>query len=407
MSTILTRAEIYHNIELSQKLYNAGIAISDDVLRGIDYENTYLEQIYGQFNMNHVSYTYTKLPDSFRSPSGYRFKVCFDPGSREYSITKEDGAYYLNHAGVPLFEIFFEKKPKYYDKTTSDGKKMSRVVQYVGRSKITVSFSNECALQDKGLDCLFCNINATKKTFGELQGLEMKNPKQIAECVKAAYEEGFRRFTVTGGFIPERREVEYYIDVAEAVREETGLDDFKGQGVIGAPLDLDVIDKYKAAGFNSISTNMEIWDKNIFKTICPGKEQICGGRDNWVRVLEYEAEVFGRGNVRSTFVAGIEPKSSLLEGLQYLIERGIVADPSQWNPNPGSALEGHRAPTAEWFYDLALKTYALYRKNGITHENYFNTINGEDTVCDYLFNADGDILPWEKDLYPSLKLDAA
>jgi hypothetical protein len=407
MATVLTRDEIYNNVELSQKMYNSGIAIGDDILRELDYENTYLEQIYSQFNMNHVSHTATKLPDSFRSPSGYRFRVCFDPGAVEYSITKDDGAYYLNHRGKQLFEVTFEKKPKYYDKVTSDGKKMSKVVQYVGKSKITVSYSNECSLQDKGLDCLFCNINATKKTFGELQGLEMKNPKQIAECVAAAYEEGFRRFTVTGGFIPERREVDYYIDVAEAVREKTGLDDFRGQAVIGAPLDLDVIDKYKAAGFNSVSTNMEIWDKNIFKTICPGKEQICGGRDNWVRVLEYEAKVFGRGNVRSTFVAGIEPKSSLLEGLQYLIERGIVADPSQWNPNPGSALEGHRAPTAEWFYDLALKTYALYRKNGITHENYYNTINGEDTVCDYLFNADGDILPWEKELYPSLARDAA
>ncbi|MDR1943904.1 MAG: hypothetical protein LBQ19_03685 [Synergistaceae bacterium] len=407
MSEVLTREEIYRNIELGQRMYNAGIAISDDVLGELDYENTYLEQIYSQFNMNHVSHTATKLPQSFRAPSGYCFPACYDPGSREYSITGEGGRYYLNDAKGVLFEIFFEKKPKYYDKLTSDGKKMSRVVQYVGKSKITVSYSNECSLQEKGLDCLFCNINATKKTFGELQGLDMKNPKQIAECVKAAYDEGFRRFTVTGGFIPERREVEYYIDVAEAVREETGLEDFRGQAVIGAPLDLDVVDKYYAAGYRSISTNMEIWDKNIFKTICPGKEEICGGRDNWVRVLEYEIGVFGRGRVRSTFVAGIEPKSSLLEGLEYLISRGVVADPSQWNPNPGSALEGHRAPTAEWFYDLALKTYSLYRKYGITHENYYNTINGEETVMDYLFNADGDILPWERERYPSLVRSAA
>jgi hypothetical protein len=34
-------------------------------------------------------------------------------------------------------------------------------------------------------------------------------------------------------------------------------------------------------------------------------------------------------------------------------------------------------------------------------------VNGEDTVCDYLFNADGDILPWEKDLYPNLAHAAA
>jgi MoaA/NifB/PqqE/SkfB family radical SAM enzyme len=402
MAMSLTRDEIYQNVELSQRLYNNGVNISEEILRGLDFDSRYLEQIYSQFNMNHVAHTATKLPDSFRAPSGYRFRFCFDPNSREYSIVKDGGVYVLNHRDRGLFEITFEPKPAWYNRETSDGKKMCRVMQYVGRSKFTVSYSNECSLQDKGLDCLFCNINATKKTFGELQGLDMKNPIQIAECVQAAFDEGFKRFFVTGGFIPERREVEYYMDVAEAVREKTGLEIFHGQAVIGAPLDLSVIDKYKEVGYDAISTNMEIWDPNIFKTICPGKEQICGGRDNWVRALEHEVEVFGRGRVRSTFVAGIEPKQSLLEGLEYLISRGVVADPSQWNPNPGSALEGHRAPTAEWYYDLSLKTYALYRKHGITHFNYFETINGEDTVCDYLFNADGDVLPWERELYPAL-----
>ncbi|MDR0651995.1 MAG: hypothetical protein LBG12_01680 [Synergistaceae bacterium] len=407
MPAILTRDEIFRNVELAHRIYNDGIAISEEIIGGLDYDNTYLEQIYGQFNMNHVNHKTTKLPDSFRSASGFRFPVCFDPGSKEFSITEDGGKYFLNQYGKELFEIFFEKKPKWYDKKTSDGKLMARVCQYIGPSKISVSYSNECALQDKGLDCLFCNINATKKNFGELQGLEMKNPRQIAETVKAAYAESFRHFNITGGFIPERREVEYYIDVAEAIQEETGLDNFEGMAVIGAPLDLEVVDKYREAGYRSISTNMEIWDKNIFKTICPGKEQICGGRDNWVRVLEYEVEVFGRGNVRSTFVAGIEPKSSLLEGIEYLTGIGVVAQPSQWNPNPGSALEGHRAPTAEWFYDLTLKTYALYRKNGLTHLDYYNCINGEDTVCDYLYNADGDILPWERELYPGLAKSAA
>jgi hypothetical protein len=399
---VLTRDEIYRNVELSQRLYNSGINIDLGILQNLDFEGRYLEQIYSQFNMNHVSHTATKLPFSFRGPSGYIFHLCFDPTSEEYSITREGGVFVLNHRSKPLFEIEFERKPAWYDRLTSDGKKMSRVMQYVGLGKITVSYSNECSLQDKGLDCLFCNINATKRTFGELQGLDLKNPRQIAECVQAAFSEGFRRFFVTGGFIPERREVEYYMDVAEAIKELTGEEILAGQAVIGAPLDLDVIEKYKEVGYDAISTNMEIWDPHIFKAICPGKEKLCGGRDNWVRALEREIEVFGRGHVRSTFVAGIEPKQSLLEGFERLISIGVVCSPSQWNPNPGSALEGHRAPTAEWFYDLALKTYALYRKHGISHLDYYNCINGENTVCDYLFNADGDVLPWEKELFPSL-----
>jgi hypothetical protein len=403
---VLTKDELFRNIDLSERLFNNGIAIDEGILGSLDFENSYLEQVHGCFNMNHNTHTATKLPNSFRDPTGYSFTVTFDPTSN-FSIVREDGGYHLKDRGQEVFEVFFQSKPKYYNKLTSDGTRMSKVAQYVGRSKITVTYSNECSLQEKGLDCLFCNINATKSAYADLEGLGMKNPRQIAETALAASEEGFRMFTVTGGFIPERREVDYYVDVMEAVIDETEGRDFRGSACIGAPLDLDVIEKYKDAGFYTISTNMEIWDKNIFKTICPGKEQICGGRANWINVLKKELEVFGKGRVRSYFVSGIEPKSTLLEGLQYLIEMGVVAIPLQWNPNPGSALEGHRAPTSEWFHDLVLKTYALLRKNGLTHEDYYWANNNEESVFDYLYNADGDILPWEREIYRSLGKRAA
>ncbi|MDR1662497.1 MAG: hypothetical protein LBR95_08780 [Azoarcus sp.] len=402
--TPLTREKLFSNIDLSERLFNEGIAIDRAVLKALDYAH-YLEQVHGCFNMNHNVYTVTKLPQSFRDPSGYSFNVVYDPESH-FNIRGEDGRYFLNDGKKRLFEVFFQRKPKWYDQRAADGTAMSRIAQYVGRSKITITYSNECSLQDKGLDCLFCNINATKAAFADLEGLGIKTPRQIAETVKAAYEEAYRRLTVTGGFIPERREVEYYIDVAEAIQEATGLENFGGTACIGAPLDLDVIDKYKEAGYECIATNMEIWDANIFKTICPGKDQICGGRQNWVNALRHEVEVFGKGYVRSYFVSGIEPKAATLEGIQYLIESGVVAIPLQWNPNPGSALEGHRAPTTEWYHDLALKTYALLRKNDFSHEDFYRCTNGEETIFDYLFNADGDLLPWERDIYNELKIAA-
>ncbi|WP_059368985.1 radical SAM protein [Treponema endosymbiont of Eucomonympha sp.] len=406
MQNALTKDAVFRNIELTEKLFNAGVAIDDKVLQELDYKNQCLEQVHGCFNMNHNSHTATKLPNSFRDETGYSFGITYDPKSH-YSILSKQGLYYLYDNGHTVFEIFFQQKPKYYDKLTSDGTPMSRIAQYVGRSKITITYSNECSLGEKGLDCLFCNINATRNTYAELEGLKWKTARQIAETTKAAYDEGYRRLTVTGGFIPERREVDYYIDVAEEIQKETGLEDFGGTACIGAPLDLGVIDRYKEAGYSSIATNMEIWDSNMFKTICPGKEELCGGRQNWINALKHEVAVFGKGHVRSYFVAGIEPKASLLEGIEYLIEAGVVAIPLQWNPNPGSALEGHRAPTAEWYHDVYLKTYTLLRKHGFSHENFYNTTNGEETVFDYLYNVDCDILPWERDIYRSLEAKSA
>lgn len=391
MSKKITRDELFKEIELGNSVANEGVYISPETIATLDFENKVQEQIRGCFDMNHETYTQTKLPTSIKLPSNFRIGVTYKHDGR-YKITHENGKYYFLDGEKLIDEVTFVEKPDYQSKKTSDGIDMKTVANEVGPTKITVAYSNECALKDKGLDCMFCNINATKSRFAELQGIEWKTAKQIAETYNEARKEGYEAITITGGFIPERREVEYYIDVAEAIQDITGLTDFGGTACVGATTDLSVIEKYKEAGYRGISSNMEIWDENIFKTICPGKEQMCGGRQNWINALKHEVEIFGKGNVRSFFVAGIEPKSTLLDGIEYLASLGVVAIPLHWIPNPGSALEGHRAPTPEWYMDLDLKTYNILKKNGLTHEDLFHSANVEFSIYDYLYDLDGDHL---------------
>ncbi len=263
MSKAITRDELFNEIELSERIRNEGLYISPEVLATLDFEKETQEQIRACFDNNHETYTLSKLPTAVRLPSNYRIGVVYKHNA-PYHIEKEDDAYVLYHEKELIDEVTFIEKPKYFNEKTSDGVKMNTIAQEVGKTKITVAYSNECALKDKGLDCKFCNINATKNNFADLQGISWKTAKQIAETTKEAYKEGYQRITITGGFIPERREVEYYIDVAEAIRDLTGLDDFGGTACIGAPADLEVIDKYKEAGYSAISSNMEIWDANIF-----------------------------------------------------------------------------------------------------------------------------------------------
>jgi hypothetical protein len=142
--------------------------------------------------------------------------------------------------------------------------------------------------------------------------------------------------------------------------------------VVGAPLDFSIIDKYKEAGYRNVAMNIEIWDKHIWKTICPGKDSQCGGWENWVRALEYMVKVFGRGRVRSNIVSGIEPKKSVLEGVEYLSDIGVVSLPGPWCPNPGSELEGHRTPETSWHLDNYYKFAAIYRRKGYTLRELFD-----------------------------------
>ncbi len=403
----ITREQGLEQVAVQIQIENEGVDMDISLFKDLDYQNTYLEQVRCLFDWNFKSYTETKMPAGFRfKNSGFFIRLYWNPNA-ELKIVAQGQKYYLIRGDGKDFaeEIELERKPAYYNKITSDGKDMSRIAQSQSHGRLQISYSNECSLKDKGLDCLFCNINDTKRRFEKVDNIEWKNPKQIAETIAAAYHEGFHGFNLTGGFVPERREVEYYIDVIEAVKEQDiAEDDIHGMACVGAPEDLSVIERYKDAGYQHIATNMEVWDEDMFKYICPGKEKFCGGRENWLRTLKHEVEVFGRGKVRSLFVGGLEDKSSVLEGIETLASLGVVVEPSIWKPCIGSALEGHRSPETSWHQDLIEKTYKILRKNNISYEDYYYTRSDNNPIS-HLYQLDGEALPWEKpvEIIPSVK----
>jgi hypothetical protein len=376
------RDEIY----LKNRILVEGVAFDTGIFRSLDLGGKYIEAVNVLFANDRHAHRDIEFPGCILTPEGnYRTQLRWNKDS-PLSLKYEDGQYNLYDQGKAVIEkVKFARRPNYYRLGTSDGTSMRTVATDNGHGAMFVSYSNECSLKDKGLDCLFCNINATKAIYGEAQGIKWKTPQQVGETVAAGYNEGFSHVTISGGFVSERRELEYYLDVAEAIQEHTGLEDFNGTAVFGAPLDFSILAKYKEAGYRTAATNIEIWNEKMFEVICPGKSQLCGGRQNWLNALDEEVRVFGKHRVRSTMVAGIEPKESLLEGIEYLTERGVIAQPSQWNVNVGSPLEGHRTPVQDWHWDVFEKTVTLYKKYGFTWDELRDANAGTDAVPFDLF----------------------
>jgi len=369
MATVFTeerKKELTEELKLKNRCLVEGIRFDPKIFTQLGVGTDVTEQVNILFAGDRHSHVGIDFPAAFYTPKGkFYVQVKWDLGS-PVELKFEDGQFNIYDWGKLIFEkIEFFPRPLYYDKKTSDGTFMRTVAADYAYGSMFVAYSNECSLKDKGLDCLFCNINATKALYGEAQGITWKTPRQIGETIAEGYKLGYSHLTISGGFVPERREVEYYLDVAESIQEHTGLTDFNGTACVGAPNDLSVFDKYKEAGYRTVATNMEVWNPDMFEVICPGKARECGGRENWLNALKYEVDVFGKYKVRSTFVSGLEPKESLLEGVDLLTSQGVLPCVSQWNVNVGSPLEGHRTPTDEWHWDMFEKTVAIYRKYGV------------------------------------------
>lgn len=281
-----------------------------------------------------------------------------------YSLVVEDNKPVLYDDGTRIGEITFHKGHPASEQLLNAGEKVRDIVNINAQGGLHVMYSNECSLKDLGEDCLYCAFNERAKD-GTRNKVLLKSPRQVAEAYGIARKAGVaNHFRITGGFVPERRELEYYLDVAEAIHER--YSSFYGVAIVGAPADLSVLPKYKEAGFSNISTNIEVWDKNIFAAMCPGKEKRNGGWQHWLDALEYSVDVFGKGNVHSTIVGGLEPKESTLEGIEYLASKGVVCHFSAFRPGKGTPLEGYRSPEASWHWELLDKGTDIFRRYGFT-----------------------------------------
>lgn len=380
------KEELYKELELKVDLGNQGISYVPSDLKHFGIGTKYAEQIHVSADADRHHHPNVLLPSGFYLPLGLYVTFKWDPES-PYRLVAERGKpvllkYSYNKEPVRIGEIEFYKRPKLLDRKTSDGMPFSHIATFAPEGSVNFFYSNECSLKEKGDDCLFCNVNSADGVYRK-DKVFIKTPKQIGEVAAAAHKEGiFNHFQISGGFMPERREIEFYADVAEEIRNQTGLSKLDGNPNVGAPLDFSVIDKYKEAGFSAIASNIEVWDKNIWKAICPGKDRVCGGWENWVKSLEYMVKVFGRGKVRSNIVSGIEPKKSVIEGVEYLSDKGIICCAGAFSPRTGSPLEGHRTPETSWHLDNFYKIAAIYRRKGYTLKDLFSAVNSSNPVID-------------------------
>ena len=345
---------LINEVKLGLQLVEQGINYNPDEIREFqdDYEQS------SAFNRQR-GLTGISLPHGVTARGGFNR---FTP----YSLVVEDRKPVLYNEETRIGEVSFHKAHPVTKELLSDGEKFRHVANVSQEGGISVAYSNECSLKDKGEDCLFCSINERAKD-GVLNKVLIKSPKQVAEAYHLARQAGVgTHFRITGGFVPERREQEYYLDVADAIRER--YDSFYGVGIIGAPSDFSVLHKYKEAGFDNISHNLEVWDRNLFAAICPGKEKRNGGWQHWVDSLEYAVDIFGKGNVHTNVVGGLAPLDSTLEGIEYLASKGIICHFSAFRPEKGTPLAGYRSPEASWHWDLLDKGTEIFHRYG------FNTL---------------------------------
>lgn len=348
--------KIAREMEIKADLMGEGINIEEDALEGVG--SKYLENITGVFDyMHHGLKPGTLWPSEMIFPGGTVYKVIFDTRS-PYSVKREDGTLVLEKGGKFVSTVRWVDRPEYHNKKTTYGTEMRRILPLMGECFLLACISTHCANWEDGNQCRYCNFNLAQKNLDTSAVLKeglytQQRADEVGEVVKAVMDEGIRPcLIISSGHLPQGKEVNpYFLRIVKAVKQATGLQEMMGCVQITPPQDFSGIDQLYEVGVRDIVLNLEVWNPDMFKAICPGKHKRVG-QERWKKALEYAVSVFGRANVSSGFVFGLEEKDNYYEAADWLSERGIFPVFQPWYPQKGSKLENHRPPRPEWTMEV-------------------------------------------------------
>ncbi|WP_444659552.1 radical SAM protein [Caproiciproducens sp. R2] len=313
-----------------------------------------------------------------------------------YQVDVVDGKIVLVDEGNVIEEVSYWEKPDYYEKVTSRGTPMWHVVS-PRPQRLCIHPHQQCDFwKTPGYGCKFCTMSAVYHAGNKP---ELLNTQDIVETVAEALKEPGRNVNIflTGGtlrggenFLDE--ELDCYIDILAGITRLFGGKRFPSQLISTAFSREQLRRLHDSTGLASYTADLEVLNKSLFEWICPGKAATIG-YEEWKNRLYEAVEIFGRGNVDTGIVAGVElaqpngfqteeeALESTLSEADEISSHGVGVVGCVWKVHPGSIFRKQTSPSLEYYVRLARGLDQIRRKYNLSidMDNYRRCGNHPDT----------------------------
>ncbi|MBQ7227454.1 MAG: radical SAM protein [Clostridia bacterium] len=202
---------------------------------------------------------------------------------------------------------------KFFPRLPQTGTVVDELAKYHSPDCITLWPSTSCCYDKPGLKCKFCSLmeeDGAPVPIDELaSGL-----KSLYEKVPHAHALNFSGATYQS---PDAM-ADYWIALTKKLREFfTGAISIE----FAPPANLDKLSEMKKAGVTNVIMNLEISNPALRKEICPGKGRIT--YEHYYKAYERAVELFGRGQVSSVLIAGLQPYDDIVEECRKMTKIGV------------------------------------------------------------------------------------
>lgn len=270
-------------------------------------------------------------------------------------------------AGKIICTSDFVSLPPFAAEKTGDGTNFNDIVVYNGTCNLNFTWNYFCDYFRTKLACRFCNLTPAQDFYPEENITNTyKNAAQIADVIAAARKyHADPKAILTRGTPHDKNGLGGTIQILEELAKRFPFEGHNNRTkvlfTISPTKDINDIKLMYESGMHSVSFNFEVFDKGYWKAIVPGKDQYIG-RDLWEASLVEAVKYYGEGRVFSALIAGLEPRQTLMQGVRWCAERGIIPIVVPFSPETGSQFEGFRPPTHKWMFDTMLEAADIILK---------------------------------------------
>lgn len=255
-------------------------------------------------------------------------------------------------------------RPAFYGLRLASGRRVEEIVTLYGTGTLGIFSLGHCYYFNDSRECKFCSLGPARDHVADhLMKVQQQEAREAVAAALSVKPDHIRHVLLNGGTAREyNKAFSKMAGVLSAALDAPGAEDLEGHMISMPPRDFGLFELV-AQVRATLAMSLEVWDPELFSKICPGKDQDYGRR----RFLDaYEAAVvrLGHGNVYAGFVAGLEPVTSLIEGMRALANIGVVPAVAVFHPDAGSKFARRTRPKTHDLLEIGREMSALYAQHG-------------------------------------------
>ena len=214
------------------------------------------------------------------------------------------------------------------------------------------------------MNCKFCSVGLNLGVDDD----NVKSVEEVMEVVHAARAESHITYV---DFNTGHYDGDTYLDLLEPyitrIKKETGL-------LIGVQTpphpDLSRYDRLRAMGVNRVSFCFEIYDRERFREVCPGKHTQYG-LDRYLDAIRYCASLADRGPktepwvTNGEIIAGLESPESSIRAIDWVTSVGAIPTVCVFRPLAGTDYANLPPPEPEPLVPVFARLYEACMERGL------------------------------------------